>query len=150
MKFFQNENLFSNNGRESSKLSTKSTLDRHKSWYRPVTNRFSDFSFFLFFFIEGKSVWNKTNLEWIFLEWRLFHFGFKKVTRRWSDDVWVFQTSLVLSFGHFQSFTFSLDCFYKKNLSNVFHHHMLIISLFWTRIWQTRWNPTFVVAPPSK
>ena len=108
----------------------------------PSQTDFRIFHFFSFFFIEGKSVWNKTNLEWIFLEWRLFHFGFKKVTRRWSDDVWVFQTSLVLSFGHFQSFTFSLDCFYKKILSNVFHHHMLIISLFWTRIWQTRWRPT--------
>ena len=46
MKFFQNENLFRNNIRESSLPSPKTTLDLHKSWYRPVTNRFSDFSFF--------------------------------------------------------------------------------------------------------
>ena len=94
--------------------------------------------------------WNKMNLEWIFLDWRLFHFGFEKVTRGSSNDVWVFQTSLVLCFGHFQSFTFSLDCFYKKITSNVFHHHMLIISLFWTRIWQTQWNPTFSMASSWK
>ena len=46
MKCFQNENLFSIKLRETSTLSPKTTLDRHKSWYGPVTNRFWDFSFF--------------------------------------------------------------------------------------------------------
>ena len=188
MKFFQNENLFSNNDRKTFTLSPKKTLDRHKSWYGPVTNRFWDFSFFhwkksvrnnrrifsrvgppnfgnkehtkksnnFFFKLETCHVgdlsktlgpkrtwptispipmssidlrgdfwkkifqnctyhfgldfpWNKTNLKWILLDWRLFHFGLEKVTRGSSDDVWVFQTSLVLCFGHFQSFTFSLE-----------------------------------------
>ena len=190
MKFFQNENLFSNNLRKTSTLSHKTTLDRHKSWYGPVTNRFWDFSFFhwkksvrnnirilsrvgppnfgnkehtkkikkIFFqtwnlprWVSFQDVrtkknltnyltdphvihrltvdfwkkkfqnctyqfgmdfsWNKMNLEWISLDWRLFHFGFEKVTRGSSNDVWVFQTSLVLCFGHFQSFTLSLEFF---------------------------------------
>ena len=46
MKFFQNENLFRNNIRESSLSSPKTTLDRHKSWFGPGTNRVWDFSFF--------------------------------------------------------------------------------------------------------